>query len=62
MFEIGDYVAHYKQGICEVVTIGKLDIGCSDNEKEYYTLNQSMMPVERSIHRWIIRDIRSEVY
>lgn len=38
MFEIGDYVAHYKQGICEVVTIGKLDISCSDNEKEYYTL------------------------
>lgn len=38
MFEIGDYVAHYKQGICEVVSIGKLDISCSDSDKEYYTL------------------------
>lgn len=38
MFEIGDYVAHYKEGVCEVTAIGKLDISCSDKKKEYYTL------------------------
>lgn len=38
MFEIGDQVAHYKEGVCEVTNIGKLDIRCSDREKEYYTL------------------------
>ena len=38
MFKIGDYVAHYKQGICEVADIGKLSMSCSDKEKEYYTL------------------------
>ena len=38
MFKAGDYVAHYKQGICEVITIGKLDLSCSDRSKEYYTL------------------------
>lgn len=38
MFKIGDYVAHYKQGICEVTDIGRLDISCSDKKKEYYTL------------------------
>ena len=36
MFKIGDYVAHYKEGVCEVVNIGKIDMGSSD--KEYYTL------------------------
>lgn len=36
MFKIGDYVAHYKEGVCEVVGIGKIDMGSSD--KEYYTL------------------------
>lgn len=36
MFRIGDYVAHYKEGVCEVVNIGKIDMGSSD--KEYYTL------------------------
>lgn len=38
MFKIGDYVAHYKEGVCEVVNIGKLDMSCSDKKKEYYTL------------------------
>lgn len=38
MFKIGDYVAHYKEGICEVTNIGKLDMSCSDKNKEYYTL------------------------
>lgn len=38
MFKIGDYVAHYKEGVCEVTSIGKLDISCSDKKKEYYTL------------------------
>lgn len=38
MFKIGDYVAHYKQGVCEVTDIGRLDISCSDKKKEYYTL------------------------
>lgn len=38
MFKIGDYVAHYKEGVCEVMSIGKLNISCSDKEKEYYTL------------------------
>ena len=38
MFKIGDYVAHYKEGVCEVMSIGKLDISCSDKQKEYYTL------------------------
>lgn len=38
MFKIGDYVAHYKEGVCEVTSIGKLDMRCSDKKKEYYTL------------------------
>ena len=38
MFKIGDYVAHYKEGVCEVMGIGKLNISCSDKKKEYYTL------------------------
>lgn len=38
MFKIGDYVAHYKEGVCEVISIGRLDMSCSDNDKEYYTL------------------------
>lgn len=38
MFKIGDYVAHYKEGVCEVMSIGKLNISCSDKKKEYYTL------------------------
>ncbi len=38
MFKIGDYVAHYKAGVCEVTNIGKLDMSCSDKNKEYYTL------------------------
>lgn len=38
MYKIGDYVAHYKAGICEVTAVGKLDISCSDKKKEYYTL------------------------
>ena len=38
MFKIGDYVAHYKEGVCEVINIGKLDMSCSDKHKEYYTL------------------------
>lgn len=32
MFKIGDYVAHYKEGVCEVVNIGKIDMGSSDKE------------------------------
>jgi len=38
MYKIGDYVAHCKEGICEVTNIGKLDMSCSDRKKEYYTL------------------------
>ena len=38
MFRVGDYVAHYKEGVCEVVDVGKLEMSCSDREKEYYTL------------------------
>ncbi len=38
MYKIGDYVAHYRAGVCEVMAIGKLDMRCSDREKEYYTL------------------------
>lgn len=38
MFKIGDYVAHYKEGVCEITAIGKLDMSCSDKKKEYYTL------------------------
>ena len=26
MFKIGDYVAHYKEGVCEVVNIVKIDM------------------------------------
>ena len=37
MFKIGDYVAHYKSGVCEVTDIGKLSIS-SDQNKDYYTL------------------------
>ena len=28
MFRIGDYVAHYKEGVCEVVNIGKSGFFC----------------------------------
>lgn len=38
MYRIGNYVAHYKEGICEVTAIGTLDMSCSDKKKEYYTL------------------------
>ena len=38
MFKIGDYVAHYKEGVCEVMSIGKLNMSCSDKDKDYYTL------------------------
>ena len=38
MFKIGDYVAHYKEGVCEVKDIGRLNMSCSDKQKEYYTL------------------------
>lgn len=38
MFKVGDQVAHYKEGVCEVTNIGRLDIRCSDRKKEYYTL------------------------
>lgn len=38
MFRVGEQVAHYKEGICEVTNIGRLDMRCSDNKKEYYTL------------------------
>lgn len=38
MFKIGDYVAHYKEGVCEVMNIGPLNMSCSDKGKEYYTL------------------------
>lgn len=38
MYKIGNYVAHYKEGICEITAIGKLNMSCSDKKKEYYTL------------------------
>lgn len=38
MFKIGDQVSHYKEGVCRVKNIGKLDMKCSDRNKEYYTL------------------------
>ena len=34
MFKVGDYVAHYKEGVCEVTEIGKLDMSCSDKRKD----------------------------
>lgn len=43
MFKIGDYVAHYKEGICEVVEIGPLDIS-QDKNKNYYTLRPVFNP------------------
>ena len=30
MFKIGDYEAQYTEGVCEVVNIGKIDMGSSD--------------------------------
>ncbi len=38
MFKIGDQVVHYKEGVCVVADIGKLDMRCSDKNKQYYTL------------------------
>lgn len=38
MFAIGDRVTHYKEGVCEVMAIGKLNMGCSDKDRQYYTL------------------------
>jgi len=38
MFKIGDYVVHYKESVCEVVEIGKLNLSFSNKDKEYYTL------------------------
>ena len=43
MFKIGDYVAHYKDGICEVVEIGPLNIS-QDKNKNYYTLRPVFNP------------------
>ena len=48
MFRIGDYVAHYKEGVCEVVNIGKIDMG------------RYMMQPERYIHRLTTRGSRSD--
>lgn len=38
MFKIGEQVAHYKEGVCKVINIGKLDMKYSDKKKDYYTL------------------------
>ena len=38
MFKVGDKVSHYKEGVCIVTNIGRLNMRCSDSNKEYYTL------------------------
>ncbi len=38
MFKVGDKIIYGNTGVCEVVSIGPLDIGGVKNEKEYYTL------------------------
>ena len=38
MFKIGDYVVHYKESVCEVSEVGKLNMSFSNKDKEYYTL------------------------
>ena len=38
MFAIGDRVTHYKEGVCEVMEVGKLNLRYSDKERQYYTL------------------------
>ena len=38
MFSVGDFVTHYKDGVCEIVEIGPLSISRSEKSKEYYTL------------------------
>ena len=38
MFKIGDYVSHNKEGVCEVMSIGKFNMSCSEKDKDYYTL------------------------
>ena len=65
MYHVGDLVAHYKQGVCEVVAIGRIDLRVSDQEKEYYTLkpvyNKSgtlYIPVEGGDRQ--IRDVIAE--
>ena len=38
MFEIGDYVVHNKESVCEITEIGKLNMSFSNKAKDYYTL------------------------
>lgn len=38
MFAIGDRVTHYKEGVCEVMEVGKLNLRYSDKDRQYYTL------------------------
>ena len=49
MFKIGDYVAHYKEGVCQVVDIGKISLSCSDNEKEYYIISSDILRISFTI-------------
>lgn len=64
MYKIGNYVAHYKQGVCEITAIGKLDMSCSDKKKEYYTLKPvydagGTLYTPVSNERGQIREVRS---
>lgn len=40
MFKIGDFVVYGNKGVCEVKSIGMIDIPGMSSEKEYYTLSQ----------------------
>lgn len=64
MYRKGDYVAHYKQGVCEVIDVGKLDMHFSDKGKDYYTLKPlynagGMLYTPVSNERGQIRDVIS---
>ncbi len=38
MYEVGDYIVYGRNGVCEVVEIGALDLSGIDENKVYYTL------------------------
>ena len=56
MYQKGDLIIYGNQGVCRIENIGKLDIGSSSNEKEYYTLvpvfreGRTYTPTDTKVH------------
>lgn len=56
MYEKGDLIIYGNQGVCRIENIGKIDIGSSSNEKEYYTIvpvfrdGRTYTPTDTTVH------------